>query len=253
MGLFEERPTQNALTVALGAAGAVGGTVLNDYGMVKAYVATSATSIVSVRGTAYTEPGSAMQLEVLSSSVQDASAGTGTRTLRITYYDGSMNGPFTEDIVMNGTTAVATVATNIRFIEKMESLTVGSNGTNVGTISIREVDDSPVYGTIAASDGITFWGHHYVAAGKKCCVTRIISGTQGASGSVFMRSFEPLTANAFERQVTPRLRTITAQPTQIYDLDPVIWFPGPVRISLWVQPDANTANTVQAGFTYYEL
>lgn len=222
-------------------------------GLTYGYVATSATTIVAIRGTTYTEPASAMQLEVVSSSANDSSAGTGARTIRLTYFDGSMNGPLTEDITMNGTTAVATAATDIQFIEKMETLTIGSNGTNVGTISLREVDDSPVYASIAASDGITFIGHHYVAVGRRCCITRIMSGTQGASSSVFLRYSTPLTANAFEKQITPRIRTITAQPTQIYDVEPQLWVTGPGRISLWIAPDANTANTCHAGFTYYEL
>lgn len=222
-------------------------------GLASGYVATSATTIVAVRATAYTEPASAMQMEVVSSNANDSSAGTGTRTVRLTYYDGSMNGPLTEDITLNGTTAVATAATNIRFIEKMETLTVGSNGTNVGTISLREVDDSPVYATIAASDGITYFGHHYVAAGRSCCVTRILSGTQGASGNVFLRAAAPLTANAFEKQITPVVRTITAQPSQVFDMEPQLWVPGPSRVSIWVRPDANTANTCYAGFAYYEL
>lgn len=253
MGLFDERPVITSVAVHLGAAGAIGATQLNAYGLVTAYVGTSAQTIRAINATTYTEPSAAAQVEVVSSSVQDAAAGTGTRTLRLTYYDDSMNGPFTEDITMNGTTAVPTVATNVRFIEKMETLTIGSNGTNVGTITVRHLSDSPVYGTIAASDGITYWGHHYVASGKQCCISRIFSGTQGASGSVFMRSFTPLTANSFEKQITARLRTITAQPSQIFDIEPVLWIPGPARVSLWVQPDANTANTVQAGFAYYEL
>lgn len=222
-------------------------------GLAFGYVATSATTIVAVRATSYTEPASAMQMELVSSSANDASAGTGARTVRVTYFDGSMDGPFTEDITLNGTTPVDTVATNIRFIEKMETLTVGSNGTNVGTISIRETDGSPTYASIAASDGITYLAHHYVAAGRRCCVTRIITGTQGASSSVFMRYAHPLTANGFESQITPSFRTITAQPSQIFDLEAQLWLQGPGRLSLWTRPDAATANTCHAGFAYYEL
>lgn len=221
-------------------------------GLIAGYIATSATTIVAVRGTAYTEPTAAAQVELVSSSSSDSAAGTGARTVKVTYYDGLMDGPFTETVTMNGTTAVATVATDIRFIEKMETLTVGSNGTNVGTITIRHLSDSPVYGTIAASDGITFWAHHYVPSGKKCFITRLVAGTQGASGSVFIRVARPLTANSFEKQVTSRYRVVTAQPSQIYDLEPQFWVEGPARVTVYLQPDAVTANTCHVGFAFYE-
>src|SRR5574339_412237 len=93
--------------------------------VVGGYRGTSATTRVQLTATTYTEPGSAAQRSVSSSNANDTSAGTGTRTLRITYYDNDMNGPYTEDITMNGTTPVNTVASDIRFIERIESLTVG--------------------------------------------------------------------------------------------------------------------------------
>ncbi len=216
------------------------------------YAATAATTIVALRATTYTEPASATQMEVVSSSTQDdgSPGGTGTRTLRITYYDGNMNGPFTEDITTNGTGAVATVATNIRFVEKLETLTVGSNGTNVGTITLRLVGGGATVGTIAVSDGITYWGHHYVQPGKKCFIKRVFGGVLGVSGAVFLRSATPLTTNSFEKQITASVRTITAQPSQIYDMEHFV-VTGPARISVYVRPDANTAATWHGGFSYY--
>ena len=223
-----------------------------ESGHVQGYVATSATTIVVIRATTYTEPASASQMEVVSSSTQDdgSPGGTGTRTLRITYYDGNMNGPFTEDITTNGTGAVATAATNIRFVEKMETLTVGSSGTNVGTITLRLVGGGATVGTIAVSDGITFWAHHYVQQGKTCFIKRVFGGVLGVSGVVFLRSTFPLTTNAFEKQITASVRTVTAQPSQIYDMEHFT-VTGPARISMWVRPDANTAATWHGGFSYY--
>ena len=114
-----------------------GGIVPNGLsGVIGGYIGTSAVTLVACRATTYTEPASAAQRSVASSSASDSAAGTGTRTIRITYYDNSMNGPYYEDITMNGTTPVNTVATNIRFIECICSMTVGSNGGNVGTITL---------------------------------------------------------------------------------------------------------------------
>lgn len=221
-------------------------------GHVAAYVATSATSIVAIRGTAYTEPSSAQQMRLVSANAADTSAGTGARTVRITYYDGSMNGPLTEVVTMNGTTAVNTVATNIRFIEKLETVTAGSGGTNAGIISIQNTAGSTTFGTIAASDGITYWGHHYVQAGKTCFVTRSYFGAVGASQGCFLRKIDPTVANAFEQQITAQFRTITAQPQQMYDLTS-LFVAGPARITMYTKPDAVTASTTQAGFSYYEM
>lgn len=218
------------------------------------YVSTSSVTITVLRATAYIEPASASQMEIVSSSVQDDATpgGTGTRTIRITYYDGTMNGPFTEDLSMNGTSAVATIGTNIRFVESIESLTVGSNGTNAGTITLRLVGGGATVGTIAVGDGITNWAHHYVANGLRCFVKRVITGSNGNSGSSFLRSVNPLIANAFEKTITPNLRTITAQPSQIYDTENFTVI-GPAKITMYVRANSNTACTWDGGFSYYEL
>lgn len=220
-------------------------------GIVSGYVGTSATTTVAVRASTYTELGSAQQLQMVSSSASDASAGTGSRTVRITWFDGSMNGPYVEDVTLNGTTAVNTVATTMRFIEKIETLTVGSNGTNVGTLTLRTLASVTV-GTVPVGDGVTHWGHHYVAAGKRFFLRRFMVGTQGVSGNLFIRRIFPLTAAAFDQQVGGIFRVITAQPTQVYDVDNVNVL-GPAKVHLWYRPDAVTANTTYASMTYYEL
>jgi hypothetical protein len=217
------------------------------------FIATAAQTIVAVRGTTYTEPSAAAQREIVSSSTNDSSAGTGARTVRITYYDGTMAGPFTEDVTMNGTTAVATVATNIRFVESLRTLTVGSNGSNVGTITLRLLSAGATIGTISVSEGVTFWAHHYIAVGRTGFIPRIICGENGVSASMFLRSFRPLTSNAFEEQITAQLRAITAQPSQIYDMGKGLFVPGPARVALYVRPDANTAGTAHGGFTFYDV
>jgi len=222
-------------------------------GSVYGYVATAATTIVVVRATTYTEQSAALQREVVSSSANDSSAGTGTRTLRITYYDATMAGPFTTDVTMNGTTPVSTSVSNICFVEKIETLTVGSNGTNVGTITLRLLSAGATIGTIAASDGVTFWAHHYVAVGRSCFVQRAITGVLGVSGALFLRKHTPLVANSFESQITVSLRTITAQPSQTYDFSKGLWISGPARVSLHVRPDANTAATWHGGFTFFDV
>lgn len=237
------------------------GLVTGTSGLVKGYATINSTTIIPVRATTYTEPTSAAARELVSSSTQDDATpgGTGTRRVRITYYDGSMNGPYTEDIDLNGTAAVTTVATNIRFIEKMESLIVGSNGTNVGTITIRNTGAGATIGTIAVSDGCTYWAHHYVADGYTSFVQSLTAGVidNGLLGSIscsmFLRVATPLTANSFEKQLTFSFRQQGSQPSQTHNFANNLWVRGPARISLYVRDDNTTAGTAHGGFTFYDV
>lgn len=223
-------------------------------GIIGGYVSTSATSIVAIRATAYTEQAANAQRSVSSSSASDAAAGTGTRTIKITYYDVTMAGPFTETVTMNGTSNVNTSNSNICFIEKIESVTVGSGGTNVGTISlfVGTGGAGGTIGTIAASDGQTYWAHHYVQAGKTCFIKRLLVGANGISGSVILRTALPLTANAFELNLGSQLRIITAQPQQDFDVEDISVV-GPARVTMYSKPDVLTASTTFATMTYFEF
>lgn len=223
-------------------------------GLVSGYVGTSATSIVAVRGSIFSEQGSAAQRSVVSSSVNDTSAGTGARTVRLTYYDGNMNGPFTEDITLNGTTAVNTVATNIRFVEALDVLTVGSNGVNAGNIDLT-ISTGGAGGSMArvnADEGRLYWCQHYVGAGRTAVIKKFSIGANGTSTQAWLRVAQPLTSNSFERQVNASLRSLTAQPTMTTDLSPLA-IPGPARITAYVRPDSSTASTFYANLAFYEV
>ena len=220
--------------------------------LIVGYLSSAATSIQAIRGTVYTEPGAAQQMRFVSTSTQDSAAGTGVRTLLITYYDGALTGPFTETVTMSGTTAVSTVATNIQFVESIIAQTVGSNGTNVGTISLQNIGGGTTFGSIAVGDGRTHWCHHYIAAGRTGFIRGFNAGTTGVSGSVFLRAARPLTANAFEQQITTQYRITTGAntlPAAYEDL----WITGPARITAYTKPDALTAGTIFADLDIYEL
>lgn len=235
-----------------------GGIIPNGLsGVIGGYRGTSATTRVVLTATTYTEPTSAAQRSVSSSNANDTSAGTGTRTLRITYYDNDMNGPYTEDVTMNGTGAVNTVATNIRFIESMESLTVGSNGGNVGTITLfgSTGGGGGTVGTIAVGDGKTYWAHHYVRPGRTMFIRKLIlsTGSGGTSTNVSLNVTKPLTANSFENQIGTQFRAVAATIGNVVDFDALAAITGPARMLIYIRPDANTASTFYANITYYEI
>lgn len=105
-----------------------------------------------------------VQMSFVSSSVNDAAAGTGLRTLLMSYIEHSTLAAKTEVITMNGTTPVLSVATNIRFINSLTMLTAGSGGKNAGTITVT--NGGLTYGGIATGRRVQMSAYRMVPAGK---------------------------------------------------------------------------------------
>jgi hypothetical protein len=126
----------------------------------------ASTSEVLVSARAYNEPASQAQRSVKSSSASDGSA----KTVRISYLDSAYVRK-SEDVVLNGTTAVDTVGTDIRFIEAFDLV---KGAAAVGAIEL--FPNTGGTGTaicgIGAATLQAFLCHHYVEAGKECWVAR---------------------------------------------------------------------------------
>lgn len=96
-------------------------------------------------------PDAGQQMQVVSTSANDdgSPVNTGIQTLLIHYLDNSGTDQ-EETITMNGTTLVLTAATNIRFVQELHAMTVGSNGSAVGTITISQAGaPATVYSAIS--------------------------------------------------------------------------------------------------------
>jgi len=158
------------------------------------YSQTNSTTFNTVRATAYTPQGTNAQRSLNSTDANDTSAGTGARTVRITYYNAACQGPFTTDVTLNGTTAVNTGPTDIALIERIEVLTVGSSGGNAGTIRLWTTTggSGSEWATIAAGDNQTYWTHHYVAAGKRCFITELDAAGKSTPGIVTLNRLNPI-------------------------------------------------------------
>lgn len=236
----------NAEAAALGYLNLTTGTKL-------AYIATSATTTVTVRATTYTPQASNAQRSIKSTSANDTSAGTGARTVMITYLDITGAGPFTETLTMNGTTGVNTVNTNIAFLERIEVVTVGSGGSNAGTIQFMTTTagGGSVWGSIAVSDNQTFWAHHYVPVNKTAYLLNMRTGTTANSGSSRIQVTNPTNTAIAQKEVSGALRH------DKFSVD--IYFPipikilGPALIFLNETPDAVAAQTVFSSFGYIEF
>lgn len=124
------------------------------------------TAEVLVCGRPYVEQSSQAQRSIQSTSVTDSNgAATGAREVRITYLDSNYVLK-TEDVFTNGTTKVNTVATDIRFIERLEVI----KGTAaVGAIQLMTgtTGGATEFCGIPAGTNEAFLAHHYVPAGLK--------------------------------------------------------------------------------------
>jgi hypothetical protein len=117
----------------------------------------------------YTPDSAGEQFTVISEHAGDDSVGIGIQTLRLYYIDAA-GAEQTEDIIMDGLTGVDTDATDIRFINDMHALSVGTNGVSMGNIGVY-VKGSTIPLTltqmIALGGNKSLVPHRMVPLGKK--------------------------------------------------------------------------------------
>lgn len=227
-------------------------------GLVFGNVATSSITTVPVRKTTYTEQATNAQRSIASASANDASAGTGAQQVKVTYYDQTGAGPYTETLTLNGTAGVNTVATNICFIEKMEVVRVGSGGVNAGIITLYSAisKGGVAVGTIAVGDNRTLWALHYVPAGKTGHLTELTvnntSSTVGNGASFFIRAYAIGVSGAPDLQVCGLVRAYgqSSQVTQVFGTPLAIT--GPARVQVWVTTEGSGSVDNRAALDFYD-
>lgn len=219
-------------------------------------VVTAATTLTAVRASTYNEQSSNAQRSMASSNAADTSAGTGARQVKLTYYDSTGAGPFTETVTLNGTSNVNTVSTTICFVEKMEVVAVGSGGVPAGTLTLFQSTGGGggTLGTIVAGDNQTFWSHHYVATGKSCFITGISgNNTNASNGSVLSARQRGIpVANNPERIVSDFVRVGGGAPHVTRTYGTPLEVVGPARILLYSACEGSPSITTRASFDYYD-
>ena len=105
--------------------------------------------------------------EIVSSNANDTDGGTGTRTVLVNSLDANYNEQ-SQVVTLNGGTVQLT-GTHIR-PRNIQSLTAGSNGTNIGNITLRVSGGGGVRNTMTADSGQSYDGHFTVPAGKKAYI-----------------------------------------------------------------------------------
>lgn len=142
-------------------------------------------------GGTYTYDSTAQSLEILSSSADDTSAGTGARTVTLIGQDGS-NVEQTVTITMNGTSAVAISGTWLR-VYRCSVTTAGSGNVNAGTLTVRIAGGGATRLVVGAGNGQTLMAVYTIPAGKTGYMLRyyasLNTATPATAASMDVRLF----------------------------------------------------------------
>lgn len=103
------------------------------------------------------------QPNLVSTSTSDTAGGTGCRAMHVFYLD-TAGLEQDEVVIMNGTTQVSMVATDVMFINRMHTDDAGSAGTCVGTVDARNV--AVVHSRVSAAGNQTLQAIKMVPADK---------------------------------------------------------------------------------------
>jgi len=222
--------------------------------------ATSATGYVQIITSGNTQPAANGQRSVKSSSANDTSAGSGVRTLRLTYYSisgSTVTGPFTEDISMNGTTAVNTSSSTIAFVERMDALTIGSlPSASTITVFTNTGGTGAAINTMTATEYRSSDALHYVPSGLNCYIKDLLitSSVANTGFPAFDVRWKDLgTANAAYRILYKEVRAQGSVNSLFLDFDVPAKVPGPAEISFWVNPPTTAAQTAYVESTFIEV
>lgn len=121
-------------------------------------------------------------------SVLDESATAGGHAVEAFYLDGSY-AEKSEIVILNGTTVVPTVNTNLFRINSFRVIAAGANKVPTGNITIRHLSNTPVYSYITAGFNRARNAMYTVPAGKTLHVTDFNSGyaTTGNANKEYAR------------------------------------------------------------------
>jgi hypothetical protein len=128
----------------------------------------SAEEVIAHQGGTFTPPTAAETISIVSTSTDDAAAGTGMRTVSFTC-DRAGEPSETLTYTLNGTTPVVTTEECLA-VNRGFSATVGSGGVNAGDVTFTQTTSGIVLRNIPAGDGITQSCIYYVPYGKKALV-----------------------------------------------------------------------------------
>jgi len=121
-----------------------------------------------------------VQLTLVSTSAQDAAAGTGARAVVVEYLNGNLDYSF-ELVVLNGTTPVTTVANDVRWVQAVHVATVGSGAKATGDITVSH--NATQYLKIMAGDRTSHNSFTRVPRQRRLFITEMYAGSSSGSSA----------------------------------------------------------------------
>lgn len=135
-------------------------------------------------------PASAIAMEVVSSSVNDASAGTGAQIVMIHGLDSTWV-EISEEVALNGTTPVALTKSYLR-INNFHVMTAGTGGVAAGTIKLQATGAGTEYDRITVGGNANLQAHFTVPANYSVFIHNITMGlvtvNTNTAGRVILRA-----------------------------------------------------------------
>jgi hypothetical protein len=201
-------------------------------------------------GGTYVFPTVAQQMRVVSTDANDTSAGTGIRTVDISYLDGSYVLKNTT-VTLNGTTPVNTSVSDIFRILHFHALTVGSNGTAVGKVELQNTAGTVNYSCINATNNLARSSVWTVPAGKTAYITSWNFGVGSSAGNRYGEAYLRATCDVEGTYIQDVFMFKSVCSTQ--DGSVVIPFTVPLKlpektdIKISAISDSGTSNAIMTG------
>ena len=121
-----------------------------------------------------------VQMTLVSSSANDAAAGTGARTVVVEYLNGDLDYSF-ELVTLNGTTPVNMVATDVRWVQAVHVATVGSGAKAAGNITVT--NGGVTYLRVSAGERTSYNSLTRVPRQRRLFVTQMYAGSNSGSAA----------------------------------------------------------------------
>lgn len=196
----------------------------------------------------FTELAGTETWEVLSSDAADAAAGTGTRTVKVTYIDTSY-ALASKTVTMNGVTPVAVTGMAALMILGMEAKTGGSAEVGAGNIDLRTVSGSVVHERIAAGGNKSLSARFMVPDGYEALIPRWDTHVSGQNFDFRLRATVDTYTKALGTRYIFQDTALMPANSEGEHTTPWIYLPARCKVKISVNP-ISVAGTPRADCSF---
>lgn len=189
-------------------------------------------------------------LDIISSSANDAAAGTGVQTVKVVYINNSNNMVQSAAITLNGVTLVTSVLTGVNEVLWMETDTVGSGVVAAGNIRLRINGGTVEVEQISAGGNRSLSARFMVPTGYTAYLRQwdghSINNDQDMRLRATVNSFDRSISSAYKFQDNKYLAVNTNSPDDL----PFLKFPALCKIKVSTI-SAGTAGAVRCDTSFF--